>query len=83
MTTHPEKELLHSLAKVPCERTAEEKAQNLTRAIILACDTSMVKKTNPRRQRPVYWWTKEIAEILKAAQDNHQDSEEEMLAGFM
>ena len=36
--------LLYLLERVRCEGTAEEKAQDLTRAIIAACGESMVRK---------------------------------------
>ena len=56
---------LCTLKRVRCEGTAGEKAQDLTQAIIAACDASMVKKVNARGRPPIYWWNEDIAIIRR------------------
>ena len=46
---------LCSLEGAWCEETVEEKPQDLTPAIMAACDASIVKKVNPSGRLPVHW----------------------------
>ncbi|OXU30564.1 hypothetical protein TSAR_016228 [Trichomalopsis sarcophagae] len=56
---------LCSLEGAVVEGTPTKRARNLATAITAACDASMATKSNSCGRPPVYWWSKEIAELRR------------------